>query len=89
MEKVLNNNMITKCILGSQSPRRQELMTLMGIPFEVRVSDVEENFPENMDVRTVAEFLAIKSKFPNTFITGTRNINHSRQYGHLQQCHLQ
>lgn len=52
--------MITKCILGSQSPRRQELMTLMGIPFEVRVSDVEENFSENMDVRAVAEFLAIK-----------------------------
>jgi septum formation protein len=52
--------MSKKCILGSQSPRRQELLTLMGFPFEVRVSDVEENFPDDMNVRLVAEFLAIK-----------------------------
>ncbi|MBK8548518.1 MAG: Maf family protein [Saprospiraceae bacterium] len=30
--------------LGSQSPRRQELMTLMGIPFEVRVSMLKKIF---------------------------------------------
>lgn len=48
------------CILGSQSPRRQELMRIMGFPYEVRVSDVEENFPSAMNVREVASYLACK-----------------------------
>ena len=48
------------CVLGSQSPRRQELMRIMGIPFVVRVSDVEEDFPSSMNVREVAAFLARK-----------------------------
>lgn len=51
---------INKCILGSQSPRRQQLMEIMGFPFEVRVSDVEEDFPADMEVRSVAGFLADK-----------------------------
>ena len=29
-------------ILASQSPRRQELMKLTGLPFTVRVADVDE-----------------------------------------------
>lgn len=48
------------CILGSQSPRRKDLLSSMGIPFEVRVSEVEENFDEEMDVRLVAAYLAEK-----------------------------
>ncbi len=31
-----------KLILASQSPRRQELLRLFGLPFEVRVADIDE-----------------------------------------------
>lgn len=32
-------------ILASQSPRRQELLSGLNIPFEVKVIDVEETYP--------------------------------------------
>ncbi len=31
-----------KLILASQSPRRRELLGLMGIPFDIRVADIDE-----------------------------------------------
>ncbi|MFZ1703179.1 MAG: Maf family protein [Saprospiraceae bacterium] len=52
--------MVKKFILGSQSPRRQQLLQLMNIPFEVRVPNVVEDFPVEMDIRKVAEYLAGK-----------------------------
>lgn len=33
-------------ILASQSPRRQELLKLLGIPFSVRVADIDETMDE-------------------------------------------
>ena len=48
-----------KVILASQSPRRSELLSLMGIPFEVVVRKVDESFPKQLDpvsaVRHIAE----------------------------------
>ena len=38
-----------KVILASQSPRRRELLSQMGISFEVAVRTVEESFPESLD----------------------------------------
>lgn len=35
-------------ILGSQSPRRKELLQLAGIPFRVMTADGSEEFPRNM-----------------------------------------
>lgn len=35
-----------KIILGSQSPRRRELLAGLGLPFEVRVIDgISEGYP--------------------------------------------
>lgn len=34
-------------ILASQSPRRQELLRLFGIPFRVQVADIDETMDEN------------------------------------------
>jgi septum formation protein len=45
-------------ILASNSPRRQELLKLSGFEFEVFVRDFPEDFPDDMDVYQVAEFLA-------------------------------
>ena len=37
---------MNKIILASTSPRRKELLTQIGIPFEVRVSHVEEKIKD-------------------------------------------
>ncbi len=47
-----------KIILASNSPRRQELLRLMGIPFEIRVKPVDEIFPANLSNIEIALFLA-------------------------------
>lgn len=41
-----------KLILGSQSPRRKELLSHIGIPFEIRTADLDEvsNFTDPTDV---------------------------------------
>ncbi|MGV3763268.1 Maf family protein [Parapedobacter sp.] len=48
-----------KVILASQSPRRHELLSQMGIPFEVMVRAIDESFPADFDpvsaVRHIAE----------------------------------
>lgn len=46
--------------LASKSPRRQELLKAAGIPFQLIDVDVEEDFPEDMVVEDVPEFLARK-----------------------------
>jgi septum formation protein len=45
-------------ILASKSPRRQELLHLLGMEFSVKVKEVEENFPEGMSKYEIPEFLA-------------------------------
>ena len=49
---------MNKIVLGSKSPRRQELLKSMGFNIEIRTKEIEENFPEEMDVLEVAEYLA-------------------------------
>lgn len=49
---------MNKIVLGSKSPRRQELLKSLGFHIEIRTKEVEENFPEEMDVLEVAEYLA-------------------------------
>ncbi len=52
-----------KWILGSQSPRRKELLAGIGIEFEVRIKDTEEIYPETLAAEAVPEFLAaLKAK---------------------------
>lgn len=45
-------------ILASQSPRRKELLALLDLNFTVEVREVNEVFPESLDVTKVAEYLA-------------------------------
>ena len=45
-------------ILGSKSPRRQELLAHLGVDFDVRGSDVEETYPSDLKVDEVAVYLA-------------------------------
>jgi septum formation protein len=45
-------------ILASNSPRRQQLLRQLGIPFKVEVRPTDERFPSDMPVAEVPAFLA-------------------------------
>lgn len=47
-----------KIILGSQSPRRKQLMEGLEIPFVVKVSDTDESTDDTVPIREVATHLA-------------------------------
>ena len=47
-----------KLILASNSPRRKQLLTDLGLPFEVRLHEVAEDFPPHLRRAEVAEYLA-------------------------------
>ena len=48
-------------ILASKSPRRKELLSRLGVPFEVRVlKDIDESYPEATPVSEVAQYIAGK-----------------------------
>jgi septum formation protein len=49
-----------RIILASKSPRRTELLKGLGLEFISKTKNVEEDFPEEMDVFQVPRFLAEK-----------------------------
>ncbi len=59
-------------ILASASPRRRELLSHAGIPFEVQAAEVDEHCdgPASFAVRTLSsrKALAVRSRFPSRFI---------------------
>ncbi|WP_291400834.1 Maf family nucleotide pyrophosphatase [Daejeonella sp.] len=53
-------NKISPIILASKSPRRQELLQLMGIDFKVVLRDVDETYPEGLIPTEIAVHIAEK-----------------------------
>jgi septum formation protein len=47
-------------VLASKSPRRAELLNELGVEFEVRAQEVEENFPANLPGLEVAAYISKK-----------------------------
>lgn len=47
-----------KLILSSKSPRRQHLIKELGFPVEIRIIDVDEDYPEDLAPYDVPEFLS-------------------------------
>lgn len=47
-------------VLASKSPRRQQLLAGMDIPFSVFVKDVDESYPDDLSLNEVASFLSKK-----------------------------
>lgn len=45
-------------ILASGSPRRQQFLKDLGIPFEVKLKPIEENYPDNLYKAEIPEYLA-------------------------------
>ena len=52
-----------KLILASKSPRRQELLRILGWDFEIKVKEVEEVYPSHLKKEKVALYLSeLKAK---------------------------
>lgn len=47
-----------KIILASGSPRRQQFLKDLGLDYEIRLKSVEEKFPEELQGKEIAEYLA-------------------------------
>ena len=55
-----SNKPIRKLILASASPRRRELVAMLGIPFEVVPSLADEDTPDTWNAAQVVEELALR-----------------------------
>ena len=47
-------------VLGSASPRRKTLLRAIINDFEIKVSDLNEEYPKNLKEKEISEFLAIQ-----------------------------
>ena len=69
-----------KIILASQSPRRKELLTAMGVEFTVVPSNFDEQLDDNRSPEAVAIELAVgkasevSEKFPEAIVIGSDTI---------------
>lgn len=54
----INNLEQYRIILASGSPRRQELLKELGIPFEIVIKDFDESYPSDLSGAEIARFLA-------------------------------
>ena len=48
----------TNVILASGSPRRQELLKGLDIPFRIQTKEVDEIYPDNLEAGAITEFLS-------------------------------
>jgi septum formation protein len=53
-----------KIILASASPRRQDFLTALGIPFEIRLKEVEEVFPSTLKREQITDYLSVLKAKP-------------------------
>ncbi|SHF97481.1 septum formation protein [Mariniphaga anaerophila] len=51
-------------ILASKSPRRQELLRLLGLEFSVKIKEADEVFPDGLSKCEIPEFLALLKAKP-------------------------
>ena len=57
---MLKNLNAKTIILASQSPRRRDLLSDLGITFKVIAKPIKEDFPSEMNPHLIAEYLANK-----------------------------
>ena len=57
---MLKNLHSKSVFLASKSPRRKELLESLGISFDIKTKDIDEDFPSSMNIYDVAEYLALK-----------------------------
>ena len=47
-------------ILASSSPRRQEILRLLNIPFAVNPANIDEVYPDDVAIDSAAEYIAVE-----------------------------
>ena len=47
-------------ILASSSPRRQEILKMLNIPFRVIIPELKEKIPDDIETEKIPEFLSVK-----------------------------
>ncbi|KHF28035.1 Septum formation protein Maf [Anoxybacillus sp. BCO1] len=52
--------MTMQLVLASSSPRRKQLLHMLGLPFDILVSDVDESFDEKLSPSEIVQQLAYK-----------------------------
>lgn len=55
-----HHSIMTKIILASKSPRRQELLRLMDMDFRIVLKEVDESYPEGLKPEEIAVYIAEK-----------------------------
>lgn len=56
---MLKNSLKSKnLILASGSPRRQELLKSLGVPFEIRIKEIDEVYPKHLKKSEISDYLA-------------------------------
>ena len=61
MESPLKNLEKYRVVLASNSPRRRELLSMLGVKFTTRVlKDIDESYPTNLDVEEIASYISMK-----------------------------
>lgn len=67
-------------LLASRSPRRQSLLTLLDIPFEVCPADVDESIPDGEEPKAAAKRIALEKaravarRYPNRLVVGADTV---------------
>ena len=61
-------------VLGSQSPRRKELLEQMGYSFEVRVQETNEHFPSDLEPEKVPLYIAKEKAKALIHTLGTNEV---------------
>ena len=56
---MLKNRLKSKnLILASGSPRRQELLKSLGVPFKIRLKEIDEDYPKHLKKSEISDYLA-------------------------------
>jgi len=63
-----------KIVLGSGSPRRRAYLEELGLEFEVRVKEVDETHPEDLQGRQISEYLSRLKAIPHREGLGPKEI---------------
>lgn len=80
MKSILSNLSQYKIVLGSNSPRRRELLAGLDIDFEVQtIPGIDESFPKTLRPDEVPVYIARKKGGSlHSFHVGRRIVDHSR-----------
>ncbi len=72
----MQKDVLLMLILSSNSPRRKELLSALGVPFKVLViQGIDESYPPTLPKSQIAEYVAIKKAGPyRQSLVGTDNV---------------